>query len=441
MLTIINSFLGAILTMGMDSAQSYYFFEQAKKGRDAQACVVTSILQWRLTWGVGIVVLAMLLSPLINAMFFKGSLSWKYFAIAFSGGLFAQLMNQSAEVFRLLYRPWNYIGITLGNVIVSAGIAVTLVVWLDYGILGYFVGIGSGSLVAALFGWWAIHPYLDFSTWHRVWWPRLLRFGAPLVPASIGMYVMNTSDRWFIIHYHGEHALGIYAVGVKFAVLIGIMVNAFRSSWRPIVMNILHSSDDTKFFCTVAQLYMGLGTASIVVFTALSPVLLHCLTVPNYYSAYPIMSIISWSLIFYGFFMFGAVSMWKRGKTEWVFISIVLAALLNIALNALFVPQWGGVGAAIATSISFFVWNIIVLSVSKILWPIGYPLGILGFQVGIGVTASVSILLLFAHNQEVWKVCMVTIVAMAFLIGSSADRNHLKWFRGYLKSRITGEGL
>lgn len=57
MLSVIASFLGAVLVMGLDSAQSFYFYERRERGRTAQAELVSSILQWRLTQA-GIVVTA-----------------------------------------------------------------------------------------------------------------------------------------------------------------------------------------------------------------------------------------------------------------------------------------------------------------------------------------------------------------------------------------------
>ena len=51
MLLVLSNFLGAILVMGMDSAQSMYFFKYKIEGKAAQARIVSSILQWRLLWG------------------------------------------------------------------------------------------------------------------------------------------------------------------------------------------------------------------------------------------------------------------------------------------------------------------------------------------------------------------------------------------------------
>ena len=55
MLTVISSFVGAILAMGMDSAQSMYFFKNKEEGKSAQVRLISSIFQWRLLWGTVIV--------------------------------------------------------------------------------------------------------------------------------------------------------------------------------------------------------------------------------------------------------------------------------------------------------------------------------------------------------------------------------------------------
>ena len=138
MLTVVSSLLAAILTMGMDSAQSMYFFKHKDEGKAAQASIISSILQWRLMWGSVIVIIASLSAPLLNAALFNGKLGWEYFAIAFAGTLLAQIISQSAEVMRLLYRPWGYIGITLSQSLLSAAFILTAVLIFEWGILGFF---------------------------------------------------------------------------------------------------------------------------------------------------------------------------------------------------------------------------------------------------------------------------------------------------------------
>src|SRR5215470_2674939 len=51
MLSTIAGFLSALLAMGMDSAQSLYFYQCKQDGKQAQAALISAILQWRLSWG------------------------------------------------------------------------------------------------------------------------------------------------------------------------------------------------------------------------------------------------------------------------------------------------------------------------------------------------------------------------------------------------------
>jgi O-antigen/teichoic acid export membrane protein len=438
MLVVLNSFLGSILVMGMDSAQSFYFFEQEKEGEKAQARVVTAILQWRITWGSGIVLLGTLLSPLLNKYFFNGQLSWEYFAVAFIGALFGQIMSQSAEVFRLLYRPWKYISITMGQVLCSAGIALTLIIIFGFGILGFFIGTLAGSVLATLFGWWQIREYLDFSRWHRNWWPRLIKFGGPLVPAALAMYVLNVSDRWFVGYYNGQDALGLYAVGAKIAMLIAMAVTTFRQAWWPVAMDAIHSKDGPPLYRTMARLYMGMGSASVVLITALSPYLVKWFTAPAYFDSYPIVGILAWHSIFYGFYLIGTAGIWKAEKTAWAPFLMGAAALLNIVLNFWLVPLYGFNGAAIATSVSFLIWNVLTIIISERLWRVGYDYGILLLQVTIGVSACWLTLVLYKQEVSPWSAWLVVAITVALLLSLSISLRHFSSIMLRLNLRIGG---
>lgn len=381
MLVVLSSFLGAILVMGMDSAQSMYFFKHKQEGKAAQARIVSAILQWRLLWGTGIVLIATLSAPLLNAAFFDGKLGLEYFAIAFASTLFAQVMGQSAEVMRLLYRPWSYISITLTQSLLAAALVLLFVLVFDQGILGFFLGAATASLLVALIGWFRARDYLDFSHIHRDWWPQLIRFGAPLVPAGMAIYFMSTADRWFVQYYHGPEALGLFAVGAKFSMLMALAVDTFRKAWWPIAMDAMHSIDGPETFRMIARLYMGLGTAAVVILTLVSPWLVQWLTAPAYHDAWPIVGILAWQALFYGFFLIASAGIWKAEKTYLNLYLMTGAALVGLLMNWLLVPEYSGIGAAIATVITYLLWVTASMIVSESLWRVAFSWVALGFQI------------------------------------------------------------
>jgi len=434
-LNLISSFLGSLLVMGMDSAQSFYFFKEKENGKDAQRRVISGILQWRLSWGILIVATAIFISPLLNTFLFDSQLSWKYFAVGFIGTLITQVAMQSAEVYRLLYRPWSYIGITVTNTIATAALTLVFVILLNWGVFGFFVGNSVGSLIAALVGWWSVRGYLDWSQWHRDWWPKLVRFGAPLVPMGVSMYFLNTIGRWAINQYHGTDILGLYAVAAKFVALFAMVVTTFRQAWWPVAMDALNSDDGPQLFRTMGRLYLGFGAIGIVMLTFVSPWIIQFLTTPLYYSVYPVVGVLAWQPLFYGFNLISSGGMWKKEKTKWAPLGMALAIIINVALAVLLVPRFELIGAAIATSSAFLGWNIFSFTISERFWPMRYPFGVFALQIGIGVLAVTSILLLFAQGQEIWKVIVATLIASGLILVITVERAHVRWLLEKLREQ------
>jgi O-antigen/teichoic acid export membrane protein len=434
MLTVISSFLGAIMILGLDSAQSMFFFKIKKKGEGAQAILVTSILQLRLIWGLIIVVLATLLAPFLNYIFFEGLLSWEYFALAFGGTFLQQTTSQSAEVFRLLYKPWNYLGVTLFQAVLAAGSVLLCVVYYDSGIIGFFIGTFFASTVTSLWGWWQIRKYLNFKAWHTKWWPRLLRFGTPLVPMVLGLYVMNTSDRWFIQHYHGSAEMGIYSVGAKFAIFITLVVETFRKAWAPIAMDSMHSNDGVETFRMISRLYLGLGCIGAVILTIISPWLVQTFTSrEEYYSSWPLVGVLAWQPIFYGFYLIAAGGIWKSEKTQLATFPMVGAGILNIVLNYLFVPNWGGMGAALSTVVSYFVWICVTIIISERLWKVSFPLVSLLSLAALSFTFVIWVTNFDGHHS-ILKMSLVGLVVVVILLFLTVDAKTRDVFKKRLSS-------
>jgi O-antigen/teichoic acid export membrane protein len=372
MLTVIGSFLGSILLMGMDSAQSMYFFKLKKEGHQKQAQIVSSILQWRLISGAIIVIFSTAISPVLNTIFFGGKLHWEYFLVSFSGVLFIQITSQSAEVMRLLFRPWSYILVVLSQSVLAAAVALILILKFNQGILGFFWGGLVASFLVAAIGWYRVRSYLRFDKLHFDLWPMLLRFGIPLVPASLALYFMNTSDRWFIQHYHGDDALGLYAVGAKFAMLSSLAIETFRKAWWPLAMDSMHSEDGEKTFIFISNWYVCIGSLFILILTFLSPWLVEFITGPDFHDSWPIIGILTWKGLLYGYFMICSAGIWKTEKTYLnLYISLSIL-VIGLFLNFLIVPTYGIVGASVATVFTFIIWIVITSIVSNFHWRIKF---------------------------------------------------------------------
>jgi len=439
MLNVLSSFLGALLVMGMDVSQGYYYFEQKKYGPKAQAQIISAVLHWKLVWGTGILTAAVICWSPLNALFFNGQLTWSYFLVSFTGVFFFQIMIQGAEVLRLLDRPRGFIGLELGQTLISAALILWFVISFDLGILGFIWGVLLGAVVSTLAGWWGIRDHLIWSRECWRWWPRLMKFSAPLVPNVILIYLLNSCDRWFVSHYKGQGALGLYAVGAKFALLIYIGANMFRLAWWPVALDAMHSEDGPELFRTMARLYLGVGTIAVVLITLMSPYILTWLTTPVYAPAYPIIGILSWYAVFFGFYLIGAAGILKSEKT---FISPVLigvAVVCDLLLNYFLVPVFGGVGAALSTSTAFGIWIILAVCISERLWPVHHRFVILISQLLIGIMACVFILYSYHYQLNRLFPLLITSVTIVILAILSVSRSQVKMIKNVFKGLMPAE--
>ncbi len=434
MMAVVCSFLSAFLSLSMESAQSFYFFEQKGNGKQEQKSVVSAILQLRIIWGGIVIIIAGIGAPFINKWFFGGELPWIYFGVSFANAYFGVAMNQALEIFRLQYKPWTYMLVTLANTVITVGLILVTVLILHQGIFGFFVGGFISSVFITIVGWYLAREYLDFSKWHFKWLRRLLIFGLPLLPAEFGFYAMNTSDRWFVSHYRGEDALGIFSVAAKFALLLAFVIDMFRKAWWPVAMDAMHSKDGPETFRMISRLYMGLGVAAVVYLTFLSPWLVHWLTGPSFHQSYPIIGIMAWQSLFYGFYMIGSAGIWKAEKTHITSILMCFTGILNLCLNYLWVPTYGGMGAALANSISYFIWILFSLIISERYWHIGFPVVILFAQIALGAsTVAVLTLLPMGVILKSVLVHLIILVLISSAINGESKRLVLEKIKSYVR--------
>ncbi len=105
-----------------------------------------------------------------------------------------------------------------------------LVVGLGKGPLGVIVGNFTGTLIVylSLLGYRREQLGLSFD---RALLREMNRFGLPLVPAAMFMWVTNFSDRFFLGQWTDQHEVGLYAVGVQISSAMVLLLTAFRTAW------------------------------------------------------------------------------------------------------------------------------------------------------------------------------------------------------------------
>ncbi len=385
MFVTISGILSILMTLGLDSTQSYYFMEAKNKSTYDIKKVTTSVLQLRITLGVVVIGLVSLFAPFILDFAFDTKLPVMYLVMIAFATFFANLVSQSLEIFRLIYKPWQYIGLSFLQTVLNIGFILYFAYLQDMGIEGYFLGNMIGMFLAMLVGWIATRDYRYWKNIEVELWKPFLKFGLPLVPAGLMIWVMTASDRWFVMNMLGSYETGLYAVAAKFAMLMALVVETFRKAWWPIAMDMLHKEDGAKFFRVVSLWYIVLGTLGAMILTVISPYLVEYLTTEQYKESWKIIGILCWGSIFYGFYLLSGLGIFYSKKTYFAIYVYGSGAVLNIVLNYFLVPILGLFGAALGTIVSLLFANIISMIISNRFYKVDWHWFYMGLSIVIGM--------------------------------------------------------
>ena len=372
-LTVISSLLGAITVMGLDEYQSINFYKYKKDIKEKRRETISSILQFRLIWGSFCILIATILSPTINALLFQGELDITYFLIAFSSMLFTQLMYQSADIYRLLLRPWSYVFLIFAQSLIGSFLIFYFIIGLNLGVIGFFYGTAISTIVVSFLSWYNLRHYLDFRVLYAKKYYGMIKFGFPLIPVGLIEGANNFLDRLFISFYHGQEQVGIFGIGARFSLILLIFVDTFRKAYWPLFMKKLHTSDVKTFLQNIALIYFNFICIGVILLTFFARFLVETLIGVNFHSGWEIVGPLCWQAVFLGGFVIFAAGIYKTERSNLQFPCILLVVLTNAALNWFLVPLYGNLGAAIATATAFLLWNVLILIVTEIIWRVAFP--------------------------------------------------------------------
>ena len=251
----------------------------------------------------------------------------------------------------------------ISRTILNVSLSVVFVVLLCWGWQGRILGVIITSVIFGLLSIFVIYKreYIKFS-FNKKYIKDALFFGVPLIPHALGGWIMTSIDRIFINSMVGVAATGLYSVGYSVGMIIGLLVHSFNLAWSPFLYEKLKENNYLTKIKIVKFTYLY-DIGIIVLALALSfiaPYFLKFFVSKNFYFAYKYVLWIALGYAFQGMYFMVVNYIFYVKKTyilAWVTFS---SAGINVVLNYFFIKANGAIGAAQATTITFFVQFIMV---------------------------------------------------------------------------------
>lgn len=179
--------------------------------------------------------------------------------------------------------------------------------------------------------------------------------------------------KWFLPGdmKENEAALGIYGANYRLTMLIALFTQAFRYAAEPFFFRQSEESGSQVIYAQVAKYYTIFSVYGFLVVTLFIDVIKYFIA-PEYWEGLPVVPILLMANVFFG--LYYNVSIWYRlrDRTLSGAAIIIFGSMMIVLLNWLWIPQYGYIGSAWATLITYICITGICYFWGKKIFPVPY---------------------------------------------------------------------
>ncbi len=189
----------------------------------------------------------------------------------------------------------------------------------------------------------------------KKFWKLSLSLSLPLIGNSIASQILSVSDRTMIGRMVGNREVGLYSILYSGSSISLILWSAINSSFVPFLFENADNKeklDDIKRISTQLLLAYGFGAVFI---TVIAPEIVRILATKEYFEAVYIMPPIAAGVFFTSVSNMYSNMLIYHKKTQYIMVSSIIAAIVNVILNYFFIKKYGYEAAAYTTLIAYII--------------------------------------------------------------------------------------
>lgn len=370
-----------------------------------------------LSYGLKVLFTGSLIFGLMILVMWKGQiLDWEDYCYLF---LFIHFFSAAAyQILSNYLRAIDDIkGVAISGIVTTATTVLLnllfLIIW-RLGIVGYLASMALGPFVATLCCFFRIGKPL-FSILKKN--PskntkKAMRgYSIPLIFNGVAWWMNNSIDKYFVTAICGAAQNGIYAVSYKIPTILTVFHSIFSQAWNLSAIKEFDKNDTDGFFANTYSMYNAVLVILCSGLVLFNIPIARILFAKDFFAAWEYSSVLLISIVFSALSGFLG-SIFTAVKDSKIFaVSTVISAIVNCILNALLIPMWGIQGAAVATTISFFIiWLIRLICARKyIKWRINLVADIVAYVI---LVVQVVLEHFGHHNYAGQILCLIVLLLL-----------------------------
>ncbi len=401
------AFLVVLLTFGMETA----YFRFRKEVEDEKEVFKSGFFTLFIVNIAFLLFIFIFNQPIANAMLFSEHPEYIVLLsliVVIDGVSALPLARLRAEEKALKFAGINFVAI-LVNIILNLFF---LLVLFDPANpeQGVFYILLANLISSALKPFVLIKDFLGISfrpNWRLV--KGMLVYALPLVVAGFAGIINETLDRILLKHLlittdpsglmYAEAQVGIYSACYKLAMLVTIIIQAFRYAAEPFFFAQQKNENKNQIYVKVMNYFIGFLCLVFLGVTMNIDILKHFIQNEIYWEGLGVVPILLVANIFLGIYYNQSIWYKLSNKTKFGALISITGAILTIVLNILFIPKYGYWASAWATLAVYGFQMILSYILGQKHHPIPYNVG----KFGVFMIASFCIYCVFSRINFEWE--------------------------------------
>lgn len=413
LLTSLGAFAGLAANCGLNNAVHRYYLDSQATDKSRKAVVSTGF-SLLLVLSTGVAVVSTVLLFLAGDKLLDRVAVYPAF-VALITIVPSQLLQYSQDVMRLHSTPWRYLLLAVAKSTFGLVFGIVLVVYLELGIWGYFVGLFCGQLVLIPWGLLLIRNDLSLKTDRKVA-SQMLTYGYPFIFAGLGQWVISSADLFILSQLRGISEVGIYSVGLRVTAIVMLATTAFSQAWAPAALRLHAENPDYRKI--VGEMLPRIGGVLLYVAAGVSffgKELLTWLTPPEYHAAALPLCFLSMSAAVSGTVQVTVLGLAFERRSDLIAKAIWGCAIVGVGVSFFMTWQFGLLGTAAANLITALMLTASYLFLTQSIHPLAIDYMAVRKMLFLGAIVLASAIF-FGMFQATLPIFLSKVVAMLLVL-------------------------
>ena len=285
--------------------------------------------------------------------------------LAFLYTVFTQISEVLLILWRVSSKVTQYGVFRVCKTALDLGLSILLIVGLNLGWEGRIIPQVVAAFLFAVIALYILYKlgYLNNLKVDKAYKRQALSYSVPLIFHTFGGYVINFSDRFFILLMLGMSDVGVYSVAYQIGMAMSLVQNSFNQAWVPFFYQKLNenSISANRKIVQIIYLYtLFLVVVSILIYLMI-PFIYEYLIDESYEEGSGIVFWVLLGFLFNGVYKMMVNYLFYDKRTVLIAVLSLSSAGLNVILNYFLIKANGITGAAQATMITFLFFLILIM--------------------------------------------------------------------------------